>query len=64
MLNGSANGGLLNTLKTADKLGVTPKTLRNWLKSGKCPVAPVPGMKPPRWRSAEIETFLTGDATA
>lgn len=54
---------LLNGKQTAEKFGIDEKTLRNWLKRGTCPVAPIPGTKPAKWRAAEVEACLAGGAS-
>lgn len=49
---------LLNATETAKRLGVPVVTLRYWLRHGRSPVPPVDGMKPPKWKTVEVEAFL------
>lgn len=58
-MDGTKRKPLLNGRETAAALGIDPKTLRAWLRDGKCPVPPMPG-KPPKWRRLDVETF-TGE---
>jgi hypothetical protein len=47
--------------ETAEKLRLDPKTLRKYVREGVCPVAPLPGIKPPRWRASEVDAYVAGD---
>lgn len=53
---------LLSCKQTAEKLDITERTLRNWLKRGICPVPPIPGMKPAKWRTVDVERWIVGGA--
>jgi len=53
---------LLNGKQTAERLCITDKTLRTWLRQGTCPVAPIPGMKPAKWRAADVDAWIAGGA--
>lgn len=57
---------LLNIKQLAEKLVVGRTTIHYWLKHDRCPVAPVVGMKPPKWRVSDVDAFLTarGEADA
>lgn len=49
---------LINISQLAKRLVVSRRTIHNWLRAGTCPVAPVQGMKPPKWRAADVEAFI------
>lgn len=49
---------IINGLQMAAALGIDPKTLRKWIREGKCPVAPIHNVPPLRWRRADVEAFL------
>lgn len=46
--------------ETAEKLTLDPKTLRKYVREGVCPVPPVPGVKPPKWRVADVDAYVAG----
>lgn len=48
----------INITEFAERLGVTRQTVHNWLKNNNIPIEPIPGLKPPKWRDAEIEEWL------
>lgn len=52
---------ILNGRQAAEKLGCNTKTLRRQVREGRALVPPIPGSKPPKWRSADIEAMLAGD---
>ena len=58
MQNADAVGPLLKIKDMAERFGVTRRTIANWVSAGTCPVAPVPGMKPAKWRTTEVEAFI------
>lgn len=51
---------LLNIKQLAERLVVPTVTLRYWLRVGRCPIAPIEGMKPPKWRVSDVDAFLAG----
>lgn len=51
---------ILNRKETAQALGVDVKTLYRWLRSDQCPVPPIPGMSPHKWRAADVKAFVAG----
>lgn len=51
---------LLKIKDVAQRLGVTRQTMHNMLNENRFPVAPIPGTKPRRWRSGDIEAYLAG----
>lgn len=56
---------ILNVQQLAERLGVTRRTVHNWLRSGNLPIPNIVGMKPPKWRVVDVEEFLNarhGDA--
>jgi hypothetical protein len=59
-MKGGTMGPILNGLQFAKKINRDPKTVRKWLRAGNCPVKPIPGMKPPAWRLADVEAFIAG----
>lgn len=58
MLDGNSPKPLLNSRETAAAIRVDRKTLRKWVREGTCPVAPIPGIHPPRWHRADVEAFV------
>lgn len=53
---------LLTATETAAIIGIDRKTLRLWVRSGKCPIAPIPGMTPHRWHRADVDAWVSGGA--
>lgn len=51
---------LLKIKDLAERLGCTRQTVHNMLREGRCPVAPIPGSKPPRWLATTVDAFLNG----
>jgi len=49
---------ILTALETSRLLEVDPKTLRKWVKEGNCPVPPINGVRPPRWRRADVLAWV------
>lgn len=49
---------LLNTNDLAARLGVSRQTIRNMLREGRCPVAPIEGTKPPRWSPVDVDALF------
>lgn len=47
-------------LQAAEKLKLSPKTLRKYVAQGICPVMPLPGFKPPRWRASDVDAYVAG----
>lgn len=52
---------LLKIKDLAERLGVTRQTIHNMLRSGRLPVLPIEGMKPPRWRASDVDAWLSTD---
>lgn len=53
---------ILTSVEVAALLNVDRKTLRKWVRGGLCPVTPLPGIEPPKWRRADVEAFVAGQA--
>lgn len=53
---------LLNINDLAARLGVSRRTVHHWLTIDRCPVAPIDGTKPRKWRSIDVEAYITGIA--
>lgn len=53
----SDSGKLINSAATAERLGVSPRTLRRLLDAGKTP-APIRVGRCLRWRSVEIDAWI------
>lgn len=51
---------LLNIKELAERLACSRGTIHNMLRAGTLPVAPVQGMKPPKWRAVDVDAFLAG----
>ena len=49
---------ILNVQQLAERLGVTRRTVHNWLRAGNLPIPNIVGMKPPKWRASDVEQFL------
>jgi len=60
MANHRKNPKILNIKQLAERLGVPTVTLRYWLKTGQCPVAPIEGMKPAKWWVADVDAHIAG----
>lgn len=59
--NAQSGRRVLYTAKeTAQKLALDPKTLRKYVREGVCPVAPIPGINPPRWRASDVDAYVAG----
>lgn len=50
----------MNAHDVAAVLGIDRKTLRKWVRTGVCPVAPLAGIEPPLWHRAAVEAFVRG----
>lgn len=51
---------ILTAGEVAAKIRCDPKTLRKQVREGRCAVAPIQGMKPPKWRAVDVDKFLAG----
>lgn len=51
-------GALLNISQLADALGYDRRTIYGRLKAGTCPVEPVPGMRPAKFRTVDVEALI------
>lgn len=50
---------LLNIKQLAERLACSRGTIHNMLRAGTCPIAPVVGMKPPKWRAVDVDAFIS-----
>lgn len=54
----SSQKTMLNSRETAKAIGVDRKTLRKWVKEGRCPIAPIDGLYPHRWFVADVAEWV------
>lgn len=59
LLDDAPAPALLNIKRLASELGCTRQTIHNQLAAGTCPVTPVVGTKPPKFRAVDVEA-VTG----
>lgn len=50
---------LINIKQLAERLGVTRQTIHNMLRDDRLPVAPIVGLRPRKWRSSDVEAWIT-----
>lgn len=53
---------ILNCKDVSGLTNISVQKLRATVRNGCCPVAPIPGMKPPKWRASDVDAFCARDA--
>lgn len=51
---------LLNLKKYAEKMHITRQAVHYQLSKGSCAVQPIAGIRPPKWRVADVDAYFAG----